>query len=230
MPSKLRIETVLSLLRPCVALADIGTDHALLPVLAVQRGLAQRAIAVDLREGPLAAARRSIDRAALSARIQVVQADGLRALQTHRSDAVVIAGMGGALIERICSGAPEGFEHVTQLLLQPNQGAEYVRTWARASGWHVRDERMVQVQGRYYQATAFIRGAGNDPVYAQTAAPEAVALRLGPLLLQRKDPTLRSYCLWQVTRLTRLQTQPTDAPEPLNADLHLFETACATLS
>ena len=53
-PLSVRLEAVLQLLRPCAVLADVGTDHGLLPVAAVQRGLAERAIAADLRGGPAA--------------------------------------------------------------------------------------------------------------------------------------------------------------------------------
>ena len=44
-----RLDAILEGLSPCALLADIGTDHGLVPIAAVVRGIAQRAMATDLR-------------------------------------------------------------------------------------------------------------------------------------------------------------------------------------
>lgn len=58
-----RLEAVVAALAPCELLADVGTDHGLVPIAAVVRGIAVRAIAADLRVAPLAGAQRTIERA-----------------------------------------------------------------------------------------------------------------------------------------------------------------------
>lgn len=58
-------------------LADIGTDHAHLPVYLVERGVCPRAIASDLRPGPAEAARKSIRAAGLTDMVEVRIGDGL---------------------------------------------------------------------------------------------------------------------------------------------------------
>ncbi len=230
MASNVRLEAILSMLRPCDVLLDVGTDHALLPVLAVRGRVARKAIAADLRERPLDEARRTVARYGLVDRIHVVQADGLRALESLAADAVVIAGMGGALIRRVCEDAPKSFECVTQLVLQPNYAPEHVRGWAREHGWHLREECMIHTNGQYYTLCAFVRGIGADPSYATIACPDAVKLEVGPLLLQRKDPLAKRYCDWQKSRLVRVRAKVIVAPERLEAALKRFETACAYLA
>ena len=59
-PLSARLEAILALIAPCRVLVDVGTDHALLPIAAVERGVAARAIASDLRAAPLCSARPSI--------------------------------------------------------------------------------------------------------------------------------------------------------------------------
>ena len=88
-----RLECVLALVRPCAVLADVGTDHALLAVAAVCRGVAQRAIAADLREAPLCGARAHIARMGVTAQVVAVRQDGLSGMEPGGVDAVVIAGM-----------------------------------------------------------------------------------------------------------------------------------------
>ncbi len=200
-----RIEAILGLLRPCRLLADVGTDHGFVPVLAVQRNLAERAIASDLREAPIQLAQRHIARAALTDRVDVVRGDGLLALENRGADAVVIAGMGGELIRSLCEAAPHVLLDVRQLVLQPNQNAEFVRSWARENGWHLREETMLERRGRFFVVTAFERGTAPDPAYlAITGWDEGVLLRVGPLLARRKDPMALRFCEAQRDRLDEL--------------------------
>ncbi len=52
-----RLAAIASFVRPGALLVDVGTDHAWLPLYLLRRGRVARAIATDLREGPLAIAR-----------------------------------------------------------------------------------------------------------------------------------------------------------------------------
>jgi tRNA (adenine22-N1)-methyltransferase len=196
-----RLETVLSLLQPCELLADVGTDHGLLPIAAASRGLAQRALAVDLREEPLRGAQRNIKLAALEARVSTLQGDGVAALAGRGVDAVVMAGLSGRSLERLCREAPHVLSAVRQLVLQPNQGADTLRAWAFDAGFHVRDEVMVEERGRIFVVLAFAPGAGKDPAYALDGWSVSALCKVGPLLLARKDALARRFCEAQRDRL-----------------------------
>ena len=126
-----RLEAVVQLLQPCRTLADVGTDHGLVPVAAVLRGIAAHAIAADLREAPLRSARRNIERARVGERVAIVQGDGLLALQGRAVDAVTIAGVSGQLMVRLVEAASQVLASVAQLVVQPNSDAPVVRAWAR---------------------------------------------------------------------------------------------------
>lgn len=194
-----RLDAVLELLLPCEVLADVGTDHGLVPVAAVERGLCARAIATDVRDAPLLAARATIEDAELPEVIALRRGDGLRALRGERVDAIVLAGMSGALMVELFTRDDGKLREAAQLVVQPNKDAEMVRAWARSSGWHVRDERLSVEKGRFYPVIAFTRGAGADPAYE--GLDEDAALMLGPHLLRRRDDTLRAYCVMQEARL-----------------------------
>ena len=218
-----RLDAILSLLRPCRLLADVGTDHGLVPVLAVQRGLAERAVAADLREAPLEVARRKIADANVGDRVTTLQGDGLLALEKQGVDAVVLAGMSGGLMQRLCEAAPDVLRDVKQLVIQPNKDAEVMRAWAREHGWHVRDESMLQTRGRFFVVCAFVRGSGTDPAYDLAGWTKAALLSIGPLLALRKDAVALRYCEAQRARLADLVAEGIAGYEP---ELAGFETAC----
>ena len=77
-------------------MADIGTDHAYVPVYCVQNGLCKRGIACDINEGPLLSARENILSAGLESKIETRLSDGLEKLKPKEADTIVIAGMGGS--------------------------------------------------------------------------------------------------------------------------------------
>jgi tRNA (adenine22-N1)-methyltransferase len=214
---------VLGLLLPCELLADVGTDHALIPIAAVSRGLAQRAIASDLREAPLRGAKRNVERAALQDRVTLVHGDGLTALEGLGVDAVAMAGLSGASMERLCRAAPSVLASVRQLVLQPNQNVDTLRAWALRSGWHLRDEILVEERERLFVSCVFVPGRGEDPAYRLSGCGASALCTLGPLLLSRKDPLARAFYRAQRARLTELIRASTPA---LGAELATYRAAC----
>ena len=98
-----RLAAVAALVEPGSRVADVGTDHGYIPIYLVQTGIADRAIAMDVRSGPLERARAHVDRLppGCRERIETRLSDGLKALSPGEADTVVIAGMGGELMIRI---------------------------------------------------------------------------------------------------------------------------------
>ncbi|HWO08247.1 MAG TPA: class I SAM-dependent methyltransferase, partial [Polyangiaceae bacterium] len=183
-----RLGCVLELVRPCALLADVGTDHGQLPVAAVCRGVAARAVAADLREAPLRGARAHIDRSGVADRVLALQGDGLLALEHLGVDAVVMAGMSGSSMLGMLDAAPDVLARLEQLILQPNQNVPTLRAWALRSGWQLRDERMIEVRGQFFVVCAFVPAAGKDPAYSVAGWDEAALSSIGPWFLQRRDP------------------------------------------
>jgi len=86
-------------------IADIGTDHAYLPVWLLLTGRVQGAVATDIREGPLRTAARTVERYGLSGKISLILADGLAGIEKYHPDDIIIFGMGGELIASIIEKA-----------------------------------------------------------------------------------------------------------------------------
>ena len=114
-------------------LADVGTDHALLPAWLLLEGRIPSAIASDLREGPLARAKETVEQHGVADRVSLRLCDGLSGIQAGEADVVAIAGMGGETIAAILEQAPWTKEN-TLLLLQPMTSFPYRAHRAGRSG------------------------------------------------------------------------------------------------
>ncbi|MBR2471176.1 MAG: SAM-dependent methyltransferase, partial [Clostridia bacterium] len=96
-----RLKTVADLAGKSVSLADIGTDHAYIPIYLMQKGLISKAVAADINKGPLERADKNIRKAGLSDKIVLRQSDGLDNIKDNEAETVVIAGMGGEIISHM---------------------------------------------------------------------------------------------------------------------------------
>ena len=86
-----RLQLVADMINEGAVIADVGTDHAYLPVYLVEQGKAPSAIASDLREGPLSHARQAVEAAGLQDKIDLRLSDGLDAVLPHEADCVVFS-------------------------------------------------------------------------------------------------------------------------------------------
>ena len=88
-------------------IADIGTDHAYIPIYLVKNDLAEYVIAGDVRQGPVDIAKANVEKHKLSDKIEVRLGSGLSVIEKGEVDTVIIAGMGGQLISEILSADTE---------------------------------------------------------------------------------------------------------------------------
>ena len=147
-----RLSAVLDSVRRGSVAADVGTDHAHLPIALCLSDVCPRVIASDVRDGPIASARANIERYGLSDRITVVKTDGLLGIERYDPDDILISGMGGELIVRILSEASFIRTAGKRLVLQPQTHPEEVRKYLLESGFHIVRERLALDDGdRLYQ-------------------------------------------------------------------------------
>lgn len=149
-----RLSAVAALVRHGSRLADIGTDHAYLPVYLVQTGHCPSAIASDIGAGPLEAARHTVTAAALESKIALRLGDGLSTVAAAEVDDIAIAGMGGETIAAILETAPFVRDDRLRLILQPMTRAEDLRRWLLNNGFTVREEHLVRDKRHLYPVLA----------------------------------------------------------------------------
>ncbi len=179
--------------------ADIGTDHALLPVYLALQGICSKVIATDLHPGPLEAARSTVDLFNLWKQVELRQGDGLEVIRPGEVNVIIIAGMGGVKIDEILSSAGPVLQQVERLILQPFSGVGLVRRWLLGNGWSLTDEDLMIDDDRFYEIivadclkTKRRQGLKASPDTDNDDRGDFL-LEIGPKLLEKKHSLLADY-------------------------------------
>lgn len=180
-----RLQAVAGLVTPDLKIADIGTDHAYIPIWLVEQGISPSAIAMDINQGPLEKAKENIVLHGLTSRIKTRQSDGMRQLKPSEAESVVIAGMGGGLVIKILEDVKEQDLGIKEWILQPQSELKKVREYLNESGYRIVDETMILDEGKFYPMMKAIKG--KQEVYREEE------LSYGKLLLKNRNPILKMF-------------------------------------
>ena len=196
-----RLQAVASFVPQGAAFADIGTDHAYLPVWLLEKGIIASAVAGDIAAGPCQAARTTVAMHGAAAAISVRQGSGLAVLKPGEVDCIAICGMGGSTISSILAADMPIALSVRRLILQPMAGAAALRRWLVNKGWHIIHEELVEDEPHFYEIICAepLGGAAG----AASSYSEAEYL-LGPVLLRQGHPLLAKHIARQEHALQEL--------------------------
>lgn len=145
-----RLALCASMVRPQAALADVGTDHAYLPVWLAKQGAISKAVASDIRPGPLERAKQNIERYGVENLVTARLSDGLDAILPEEADDIIIAGMGGLMMADIIRRAPWLKNSAKRLILQPMTHAEDLRRSLSEQGFSILHEQAVLDERHVY--------------------------------------------------------------------------------
>ena len=81
--------------------ADIGTDHAYLPAWLILNGISPKALACDVRKGPLENAKKTVEQYGIEEKITLRLSDGFDKIEPFEADDFIMCGMGGTLMEQM---------------------------------------------------------------------------------------------------------------------------------
>ncbi|MGS0973339.1 MAG: tRNA (adenine(22)-N(1))-methyltransferase [Candidatus Izemoplasmataceae bacterium] len=155
MPLSKRLHTCLQFTRGFQKLADIGTDHAFLPIMAVKEGYVYSALAIDNKEGPYDIAKKNVEKTNLQDKIQVIYSEGIKDIDED-VDVITINGLGGRVIKDILLDGD--LKNVKRLVLQPNNEASRIRGILHEIGFYILDELVFEENKRIYDLLVLERG------------------------------------------------------------------------
>ena len=182
-----RLRMLAGMVTPGNRIADIGCDHGFLSIYLVREGLCPGAVGMDLREGPLAAARAHVEEYGLGDYIELRLSDGLEKYVPGEADTMICAGMGGRLMERILSREMEKAREMKELILQPQSELQAFRRFLRNSGFEMIQEEALREDGKFYFAMK-ARYEGRGPKEAGNAAGESGEGAAEPDAIQEPKP------------------------------------------
>lgn len=179
-----RLSEVAALVPAGSRLADIGSDHAYLPVHLLVQGKICTAVAGEVNIGPLESAKKQVEKLGLQGVVDVRLGDGLEVIDEDEIDVVCIAGMGGSLIRQILSEGKQKLQKVKRIILQPNVAGHLIREWLLQESWELKYESVVKEDGKYYEVLMAEPGDALLPYRTyQTEEERQMAILMGPFLL-----------------------------------------------
>ena len=172
-----RLSAAADLVRAGAVFADIGTDHASLPIYLASEGKITRAYACDVAEKPVELAKRN------------VEASGYAGLEGAGLTDAAVCGMGGELICALLSADHARFLRAdkVRLILQPMSRSAYLRHYLASEGFSIEDEMIVRDMGRQYE---IICSVYTGEPYTLTPLEE----QLGAINLKRGGEELAVLC------------------------------------
>ena len=187
MQLSLRLAAISKMVHGGNRLVDVGCDHGYLPVYLVLNKKIPSAIAMDVRKGPLLRAKEHVQQYGVSDYIELRLSDGLSALKAGEGDTLVIAGMGGPLMERILTEGKQVLDSFQELILQPQSDVCHFRHFIREQGWEIREEELILEDGKFYPMMRVTRSIEGGVPW--TREEEA----FGKFLLEARHPVLKLY-------------------------------------
>ena len=185
MELSVRLQAVADMVTEGTKVADVGTDHAYIPIYLVEHDKNPSAIAMDINRGPLKKAEENISSHNLENKIETRLSDGLKQLHLGEADSLVIAGMGGGLVVKIMEEGTLHKKYVKEWILQPQSEISKVRQYLNENGYCIVEENMVIDEGKFYPMMRVTEGTIEE--YTQEE------LCYGKCLLKEKNPILKKF-------------------------------------
>ena len=177
--------------------ADIGTDHAYVPIYLHKKGNIEKVIACDINEKPLQKAQQNIKLHHAENKIITRLGNGLQPLQPYEVDSIVISGMGGMLMIELMEQSLNIIKTIKELILCPHLDVTAVRKYLHNIGYVITDEKMIQECGNFYTILRAIPG--------KQKYDKEIEYIFGRVLLEKKDAVLKEYIINEKMRLKKIE-------------------------
>lgn len=188
-----RLQLIADSVRKNSRVADIGTDHAFIPVYLIKNNISPFCYACDIGTGPLKNAQSSVERENLQDKISLILSDGLDALEENSADDIIIAGMGGEMIADIVTRAHWLRNKNILLILQPMTMHHVLRRVLSELGFEPIGDKYC-VEGKRFYTVMLYRFTGN--IYT----PDTAFLYCGTAF-KSKSPLAAEYIARQKSKL-----------------------------
>lgn len=142
-----RLETIAKMVLKDSRVADIGTDHGLVPIFLSENKISEYIICSDISKSSLMKSEHIlVDYPNIHPRL----GDGLNVIKKDEVDEVIIAGMGGVLISNILEENIEIVKNLKGIILQPMQASNFLRKYLYEK-YTILEEKVVYEDDRFFE-------------------------------------------------------------------------------
>lgn len=175
---------------------DVGCDHGFVSIYLIKQGIASFVYAMDVRKGPLDRAKEHIAAYNLEDKIETRLSDGVEKLAVGEAGAMVLAGMGGKLMQKILKEGEDKCKAMNELVLGPQSEVAQFRSFLRKEGYAIVEEDMVLEDGKFYpilRVIPLMAGKAKGEILAKDKEEQELFDEFGPILLSHRNPVLLKY-------------------------------------
>lgn len=186
-----RLQAIADEVLPGLTAADVGTDHAHVPIYLLRRRIVPRVILTDVRSGPLVKARGNLAQAGIRVDAEDIRlGSGLQPLATGEAKTVIVAGMGGHRMVDILADDVDKSLAVSRLVLQPRTHAAVLRRWITENGFTITKEQLQPERSKLSEIMTVVPGqdCGLPDIYESELDYE-----ISPLLFRDRSPYVLQF-------------------------------------
>jgi tRNA (adenine22-N1)-methyltransferase len=205
----IRLEKIASMVEPCKSMADIGTDHAYIPIYLIKRGICSSAVASDINRGPVEKAKKNVSLENLHNKIECRLGGGLSTVKPYEVQTAVIAGMGGNLIRDIMEDDLDVFKTLKSCILQPVQNPEVLREYIYTRGYDILQEELCIEDNKFYEIIKIRynnKPVDVDPIYYEVSKE----------LIDNWHPIIKEYISYKLDKYSKVFSNLTENTENAN--------------
>jgi len=191
-----RLKLVASMITPGSRVADIGSDHAYLPIYLARNKISPMVIATEVRRGPYERAKENVVKSGLEGVIELRFGSGFNPIAPGDTDIATISGMGGLTIVDIVKDNLEVADSFEYLILQPMRNQSFLRRELFLMSYAIIEEDVAIEGNKYYEVLAVKKQAGI--VY------DEIDVIIGPILRRKKTPNVIEYLNWRTKNLMQV--------------------------
>jgi tRNA (adenine22-N1)-methyltransferase len=199
-----RLKTIVSMADRCDCIADIGTDHAYIPIYLIKNNICSMAIASDINKCPVEKAKFNIKLENLEDKISCRLGGGLTTINQGEVQGIIIAGMGGNLIKDIIEEKVELFKEIKFAVLQPVQNPEVLREYIYKKGYKIIDEELCLDEGKFYEIIKI--SYENKPQKV-----DDIFFEIGKILIDKKHPIIKDFIEMKIEKYTKILSNIKDS-------------------
>lgn len=205
-----RLQQVAQTVKNGELIADIGTDHAYIPIYLIKNKIAKKAIAADISKGSCKKASLNINLRGLSDLIDVRCGNGLEVIKENEEpNVIVIAGMGGLMTISVLESNKRAVQCADQLVLQPQRDIDKVRKYIHSIGFKIESEKMLKEGDKFYNIINAVKGCEE---YTE------IEYLFGKKLMEERSSVLKEYVDTENNKLLTVLENMKNAAKENTAD------------
>lgn len=210
-----RMQRLCDFVSPGARICDVGCDHGFVSIYLVQADIAESALAMDVRPGPLSRAQENIKKMNVDTKVITRLSDGLHEYKSGEADTLIIAGMGGKLMARILEEGKMFWGDFQNVILEPQSDLPWFRHFLDDNGFEIEDEDIVMEDGKYY---FFLRCKCVNPAENTQYSENEADFYVGKFNLAYKKRELFEYLNNALATTDNIIAKVSDSPKSAARD------------